>query len=144
MARLHSTRRVALLHYSPMRETVVGEPEEIFPFLGCDRLEEPLNRYGVSVVFHGHAHRGGPAGKTAAGVPVYNVALPVLKRADPNGLPVKVFELAVGREEDADGSAAAPGPRRKPSPQTTASVRSASGAALRSASRLTADRVTEY
>ena len=108
LARLHSNRRVALLHYSPVRETVVGEPEEIFPFLGCGRLEEPLNRYGVSVVFHGHAHRGAPEGKTAAGVPVYNVALPVLKRIDPNGLPVKIIELDVGREPDQDGSAAAP------------------------------------
>jgi Icc-related predicted phosphoesterase len=96
LARLHTPKRVALLHYSPIRATVVGEPEEIFPFLGCGRMEEPLNRYGVSVVFHGHAHRGAPEGKTAAGVPVYNVALPVLKHADPNGLPVKIIELDVG------------------------------------------------
>jgi Icc-related predicted phosphoesterase len=96
LARLHTPTRVALLHYSPIRATVVGEPEEIFPFLGCGRMEEPLNRYGVSVVFHGHAHRGAPEGKTAAGVPVYNVALPVLRHADPNGLPVKVVELNVG------------------------------------------------
>jgi Icc-related predicted phosphoesterase len=100
LARLHTPTRVALLHYSPIRATVVGEPEEIFPFLGCGRMEEPLNRYGVSVVFHGHAHRGAPEGKTAAGVPVYNVALPVLKHADPNGLPVKVVELEVAKVEE--------------------------------------------
>jgi Icc-related predicted phosphoesterase len=98
LARVHTPTRVALLHYSPIRATVAGEPEEIYPFLGCGRLEEPLNRYGVSVVFHGHAHGGAPEGKTAAGVPVYNVALPVLRRADPNGLPVKVIELPVGAQ----------------------------------------------
>jgi Icc-related predicted phosphoesterase len=108
LARLHSNRRVALLHYSPVRETVVGEPEEIFPYLGCGRLEEPLNRYGVSVVFHGHAHRGAPEGKTATGVPVYNVALPVLKRVDPDRLPVKIIELDVGHGQGGDESAAAP------------------------------------
>jgi Icc-related predicted phosphoesterase len=84
------------LHYAPVRETVVGEPEEIFPFLGCGRLEEPLNRYGVSAIFHGHAHHGSAEGRTAAGVPVYNVAVPVLRQANPNGLPVKIVELRVG------------------------------------------------
>ena len=49
---------------------------EIFPFLGCSRLEEPLNRYPVTAVFHGHAHHGSPEGRTAGGIPVYNVALP--------------------------------------------------------------------
>ena len=95
LARLHSNRRVALLHYSPVRETVVGEPEEIFPFLGCGRLEEPLNRYGVNVVFHGHAHRGAHEGKTSGGIPVYNVSLPVLRRLDPNALPLRIVELSV-------------------------------------------------
>src|SRR5262247_381527 len=58
LARLRTDRRVALLHYSPVRTTVEGEPLEILPFLGSSRLEEPLSRYPVSVVFHGHAHRG--------------------------------------------------------------------------------------
>src|SRR5829696_8366150 len=57
LARLHTPRRVALLHYAPVRATVAGEPEEIFPFLGCSRLEEPLERYPVDIAFHGHAHR---------------------------------------------------------------------------------------
>ena len=51
---------VALLHYSPIQRTVEGEPLEIFPFLGSSRLEEPIGRYPVSLVFHGHAHRGSP------------------------------------------------------------------------------------
>lgn len=93
LARLRTPRRVALLHYSPIRGTVEGEPEEIFPFLGCGRLEEPLDRYPVSAVFHGHAHRGSPQGTTRAGTPVYNVALPLLRRLSPE-LPLRIVELA--------------------------------------------------
>ena len=80
LARLRTQRRVAVLHYSPIRGTVEGEPPEIFPYLGSSRLEEPINRYRVSAVFHGHAHRGSPEGRTATGVPVYNVAMPLLAR----------------------------------------------------------------
>lgn len=80
LARLRTERRVALLHYAPIRDTVEGEPAEIFPFLGCSRLEEPLERYPVTAAFHGHAHRGTPEGKTRVGTPVYNVALPLLRR----------------------------------------------------------------
>jgi Icc-related predicted phosphoesterase len=82
-----------LLHYAPIVGTVEGEPPEIFPFLGCSRLEEPLNRWGVSACFHGHAHRGSPEGKTSAGVPVYNVALPLMRREHPDGLPCGILEL---------------------------------------------------
>lgn len=97
LARLRSPRRIALLHYAPIRDTVVGEPEEIFPFLGSGRLAEPINRFGVAAVFHGHAHRGAPEGKTSAGIPVYNVAMPVLRHANPDELPLKIIELpAVG------------------------------------------------
>jgi Icc-related predicted phosphoesterase len=83
LARLRTPSRIAILHYAPIRDTVVGEPEDIFPFLGCSRMEEPLNRYGVAAVFHGHAHRGQPEGRTTGGVPVYNVSLPLLRRQDP-------------------------------------------------------------
>jgi len=99
LARLQTPRRVALLHYAPVRDTVMGEPEEIFPFLGCGRLEEPLNRYGVNAIFHGHAHGGRPQGQTAAGIPVYNVAVPVLRKLDPNGLPVRIVELSTGAHD---------------------------------------------
>ena len=84
---------VAVTHYAPIRETVVGEPEEIFPFLGSGRLEEPLNRYAVAAAFHGHAHAGAPEGRTATGRPVYNVAVPVLKRAFPDRLPFRLVEI---------------------------------------------------
>jgi hypothetical protein len=60
---------------------VVGEPEAIYPFLGCSRLAEPLNRYNVSAAFHGHAHIGTLEGETSDGIKVYNVAKPILTRA---------------------------------------------------------------
>lgn len=84
LARLETKKRVALLHYAPIRETVEGEPLEIFPFLGSTRLEGPLNRFEVEVAFHGHAHNGTPSGKTSAGVSVHNVSLPILKRTQPD------------------------------------------------------------
>jgi Icc-related predicted phosphoesterase len=83
LARLRTGTRIAVLHYSPIRETVVGEAEDIYPFLGSSRMEEPLNRYGVAAVFHGHAHRGRPEGLTTNGVHVYNVSLPLLMRGEP-------------------------------------------------------------
>ena len=65
LARLRTPGRVAVLHYAPIRETAGGESVEIFPFLGCSRLEEPLNRYPVTAVVHGHAHNGCPEGASA-------------------------------------------------------------------------------
>lgn len=93
LARLRTQRRVALLHYAPIRGTVEGEPSEIFPYLGSSRLEEPINRYRVSAVFHGHAHRGSVEGRTASGVPVYNVAMPLLARVNPDRPPYLIVEL---------------------------------------------------
>jgi Icc-related predicted phosphoesterase len=97
LAKLRTTRRIALLHYSPIAGTVAGEPAEIFPFLGSSRLEEPLLRYPVDAVFHGHAHRGTLESKTVNGVPVYNVARPLLLRSYPEQPPFRLFELP--REE---------------------------------------------
>lgn len=74
LARLQTKKKVVALHYAPIRETVVGENEEIFPFLGSSRLEGPANRFEVSAVFHGHAHNGTFEGKTSQGIPVYNVS----------------------------------------------------------------------
>jgi len=92
LARLRTPHRVGLLHYAPIAGTVEGEPREIYPFLGCSRLEEPLNRYPVSAVFHGHAHNGALEGATAGGVKVYNVSLPLLQRLQPNE-PFRVITL---------------------------------------------------
>ncbi len=94
LARLRTATRVALLHYAPIVETVEGEPREIFPYLGCSRLEEPLSRYTVSAVFHGHAHHGRAEGRTAAGSPVYNVSLPLLMQSSPDQ-PVRILDVAL-------------------------------------------------
>jgi Icc-related predicted phosphoesterase len=82
LGKLQTERRVAVLHYSPIRDTVVGEDPEIFAFLGSSRLEEPINRFRVSAVFHGHAHNGAGEGATSKGIPVYNVSLPLLRKTN--------------------------------------------------------------
>lgn len=74
--------KVALLHYAPCQETVLGEPEMIYPFLGSSRLLQPLETLDVTVCFHGHAHHGTRHGVTGAGLDVYNVALPLLRADD--------------------------------------------------------------
>jgi Icc-related predicted phosphoesterase len=99
LARLRTSNRIALLHYAPIVGTVEGEPLEIYPFLGSSRLEDPLNRYQVDAVVHGHAHHGSPAGHTTAGVPVYNVSMPLLRRHFPDRPAFRVLEVA--RDEDA-------------------------------------------
>jgi Icc-related predicted phosphoesterase len=68
------------MHYSPIKATVLGEPEQVFPFLGCSRLEEPLARYEIEAVFHGHAHKGFHEGMTHNGIKVYNVAWPLMQK----------------------------------------------------------------
>lgn len=103
LAKLRTPRRIALLHYSPIAATVAGEPVEIFPFLGSSRLEEPLLRYPVDAVFHGHAHRGTMEGRTINGVPVYNVAKPLLQRSRPEQPPFRLVEIP---REAADAEAA--------------------------------------
>lgn len=95
LARLRTQQRVVLLHYAPIQATVKGEPLEIYPFLGCSRLEEPLNRYPVTVVFHGHAHHGAPEGRTKRAVRVHNVAWSLLRRHFPDRPPFHLEELAV-------------------------------------------------
>ena len=93
LARLRTPNRIALMHYSPIKSTVEGEPPEIFPFLGSSRLEEPVNRYEVEAVLHGHAHHGSPEGRTSANVPVYNVSMPLLRRHFPDRPAFRVLEV---------------------------------------------------
>ena len=94
LARLRTATKVAILHYAPVAQTVEGEPREIYPYLGCGRLEEPLTRYPVTAVFHGHAHHGTAQGTTSNGIPVYNVSLPLLAAADPTQ-PIRIVDVAV-------------------------------------------------
>ncbi|MDX2081812.1 MAG: metallophosphoesterase [Terrimicrobiaceae bacterium] len=91
LSRLESPRRVAVLHYAPIVDTVAGEPPEIFPFLGSSRLEGALNRFSVACAVHGHAHRGKPFGRTGTGIPVHNVALPLLEKT--SSKPFVVIEI---------------------------------------------------
>jgi Icc-related predicted phosphoesterase len=96
LGQLRTERRVVLLHYSPIAGTVEGEPLEIYPYLGSSRLEEPLSRYPVDVVFHGHAHHGAPEGRTLGNVPVYNVSMILLQQTFPDRPAFRVVELPVG------------------------------------------------
>ena len=108
LAKLRTPRKIALLHYSPIAGTVEGEPPEIFPFLGSSRLEEPLLRYPVDAVFHGHAHRGTLEAKTIGGVPVFNVAKPLLQRKLPDQPPFRLFELPREADEPEEAARAVP------------------------------------
>jgi Icc-related predicted phosphoesterase len=80
LAGLDADIRVALLHYSPVPDTLEGEPPEIFPFLGSYLLGEAIDAAGADLILHGHAHRGAEKGCTPGGIPVRNVALHVLNR----------------------------------------------------------------
>lgn len=92
LSRLQTKEKVVLLHYSPIEATVKGESCEIFPFLGSTHLEEPINTFGVTVVFHGHSHLGTIKGQTSQGVPVFNTSLPLLLQKQPDN-PYIIFEV---------------------------------------------------
>ena len=83
---------VVLLHYAPIRHTLDGEPREIYPFLGSGRLAEVIDAGGADLVVHGHAHHGVECGVTPGGVPVRNVAQPVI------GSCYRLYELGGHRE----------------------------------------------
>jgi len=105
LAHLATPQRIVLLHYSPIRATIEGEPPEIHAFLGSSRLEEPINRFRCTAVFHGHAHHGFPDGVTSQGIPVHNVSLPLLKAHAPDGPAYRVFEVRLTEPESTAESA---------------------------------------
>ncbi|MFE6921155.1 metallophosphoesterase [Nocardia sp. NPDC057663] len=72
--------RIALTHFSPVVDTLVGEPTSIYPGLGCHAMGEAIDAGGATFALHGHAHAGSEYGQTAGGVPVRNVSYPVLRR----------------------------------------------------------------
>jgi Icc-related predicted phosphoesterase len=89
---LRTERSVAILHYSPIEQTIEGEPPSIFQYLGSQRLCEPIDRFDhVKAVVHGHAHHGSYEGRTPRGIPVYNVAQFVLKPLF--GKPYAILEI---------------------------------------------------
>jgi Icc-related predicted phosphoesterase len=77
---LRSDYKIALMHYAPVKDTLAGERLEIYPFLGAYQLGEAVDRGGADLALHGHAHHGAEKGVTPGGVPVRNVAMPLLKR----------------------------------------------------------------
>lgn len=91
LSQLRTEKRVIVLHYAPIAETVKGEPLEIFPYLGSSRLMEVCDRHGANLIVHGHAHHGHPDGKTTAGTPVHNVALSISMQTD--NKPYRVFDI---------------------------------------------------
>src|SRR5437868_10001215 len=92
LMQLRAEKRVVVMHYAPVVETVRGEPEQIFPYLGSSRLAEGVDRHGANMVLHGHAHHGVLDGKTTGGVPVHNVALTLLQAQNPPQA-YRVFDL---------------------------------------------------
>ena len=88
LARLTTQFKVALTHYAPIADTLKGEKPEILPFLGAWQLGTAIDSGGANFAVHGHAHYGSPEGRTSGGIPVYNVALPLLRE------PYRVFTLS--------------------------------------------------
>lgn len=78
---LDTDYKIALTHYSPCEDTLLGEKKEIYPFLGSYLLAEAIDEGGADIAFHGHAHHGIEKGTTPGGIPVRNVALPVIRHA---------------------------------------------------------------
>jgi Icc-related predicted phosphoesterase len=101
LARLRTPQKIAVVHYSPIQATVEPEPPEIMPFLGSSRLEDPIDRYRVNTVIHGHAHRGSLEGRTKGGAVVYNVAMPLLVANFPDKPPLRIVEVPVSEEATA-------------------------------------------
>jgi Icc-related predicted phosphoesterase len=80
LGQIDTPHRVVIMHYAPVQDTTEGEALDIRPFLGTSRLAMPVDAFGAQAVFHGHAHHGKLEGRTPRGVPVYNVAMPLLRR----------------------------------------------------------------
>jgi Icc-related predicted phosphoesterase len=92
LSMLRTEKRIVVTHYSPILDTVRGEPEQIYPYLGSGRLAEVIDRHQAMLAIHGHAHHGQLEGKTTAGVPVYNVAMQLLMARTPPA-PYRLFDV---------------------------------------------------
>jgi Icc-related predicted phosphoesterase len=88
----HKEKKVVVMHYAPIYQTLIGEDTAIYPFLGATRFEEVIDRFGAQLIFHGHAHYGSPHGKTTKGADVYNVAYPLMQKLH-GKRPYKIVEL---------------------------------------------------
>jgi len=92
LSQVRAQKRVVVLHYAPVVDTIRGEPPEIFPYLGSARLAEVVDRHGALLVVHGHAHHGAPDGRTTGGVSVHNVALSILQAQNPPSV-YRIFDV---------------------------------------------------
>jgi Icc-related predicted phosphoesterase len=92
LAQLRTPKTVVVLHYSPIVDTVRGEVAEIFPYMGSSRFAEVVDRHGADLIVHGHAHHGSHDGRTLGGIPVHNVALPLMLHGDPPRV-YRVFDV---------------------------------------------------
>ncbi len=112
--------RIALTHYAPVPDTVLGEPPEIYPFLGSYLLAQAIDASGADLAVHGHAHSGTEHGMTSGGVKVRNVAQPLIRRAyalyhlDPHD------DLAGGTDDAAADTRTEPGREPRPGPRISA------------------------
>src|SRR5262249_23149339 len=84
LGQLDTPKKVVMMHYAPIAATTGAEAPKVRPFWETSRLAAPMSRYPANAVFHGHSHYGVPMGKTDKGIPVYNVAMPLLKRLTPD------------------------------------------------------------
>ncbi len=103
LRRLSTPVRVAVLHYAPISATIAGEPEAIHPYLGTDRLAEPLDRYSAAVAFHGHAHSGTRARcavRRSGEYRLFNVSLPLLRKERPGAM-YYIYDVNVPAVADA-------------------------------------------
>jgi Icc-related predicted phosphoesterase len=92
LAQTQAQKKVAITHYAPIKETIVGEPEPIFPFLGSSRLERAIETHRPVLALHGHAHKGTFSAETRSGIRVCNVALPLLRLREEEH-PFAIFNL---------------------------------------------------
>lgn len=97
LAQLDTPHKVVVMHYSPIAATTDGEAPELKAFLGSSRLVAPIDSFGAEAVFHGHSHHGKLEGRTPTGVPVYNVAMPLLRKVLDRRF--RVVELELEAEE---------------------------------------------
>jgi Icc-related predicted phosphoesterase len=96
LEQLKTPIKIAITHYAPIKDTVVGEPEPIFPFLGSSRLQRAIDKHKPALALHGHAHHGTFSGESKGGVRVCNVALNILKERGEQH-PFALFEFPNGK-----------------------------------------------
>jgi Icc-related predicted phosphoesterase len=107
LAQIDTPHRIVIMHYAPIAETTDGEAAELRPFLGTSRLVMPVDAFGAQAVFHGHSHHGTLEGRTPKGIPVYNVAMPLVRKVF-DGRRYRVVDIEAPTGVDAGPAAYGP------------------------------------